>query len=89
MSEVIDDGISGVIVDTMDEAIGRIGALLALPRLQVRHQFERRFTARRMADDYLKVYRALVPARSRIVPDVKVHRSSSSVHAQAEHPAAE
>jgi glycosyltransferase involved in cell wall biosynthesis len=60
--EVVDDGVTGFIVDTEEEAVCRLGALLALNRGRVRRRFEERFTAARMAADYLKLYRGLAPA---------------------------
>ena len=47
--EVVDDGVTGFIVDTEEEAVCRLGALLALNRGRVRRRFEERFTAARMA----------------------------------------
>ncbi len=63
--EVIDNGVTGFVVDTVEEAVCRIGALLALDRGRIRRQFERRFTAQRMAQDYLRVYQtiSMIPAR--------------------------
>jgi glycosyltransferase involved in cell wall biosynthesis len=57
--EVMDDGISGFIVDDEAGAIAAVKRLHTLPRARVRAQFDERFTARRMAEDYLKVYRSL------------------------------
>lgn len=56
--EVIDDGVSGLIVESVPEAVRKLGALLKLDRARVRRQFEARFTARRMAEDYVHIYRA-------------------------------
>ena len=58
--EVIDDGVTGYVVDTVDEAICALGAVLALDRGRVRRRFEERFTASRMARDYVKVYEHLL-----------------------------
>ncbi|MFT0893024.1 glycosyltransferase family 4 protein [Pseudochelatococcus sp. G4_1912] len=63
--EVIDDGISGRIVNTMEEADIALPQVLALDRATVRRQFEQRFSVTRMAEDYLALYRSLrinVPA---------------------------
>ena len=57
--EIIDDGISGFIVEDEAGALAAVSRLAALPRNRVRAQFEARFTARRMAEDYLACYRAL------------------------------
>jgi glycosyltransferase involved in cell wall biosynthesis len=61
--EVVEDGITGYVVDSLEEAVCRIGSVLALDRAQVRRRFEQRFTAERMALDYLKVYSRLIGAR--------------------------
>ncbi|MEO9191978.1 MAG: glycosyltransferase family 4 protein [Acetobacteraceae bacterium] len=57
--EVIDHGVTGFIVPDEAAAVRAIGNLGQLDRRQVRRQFERRFTARRMAEDYLSVYEEL------------------------------
>ncbi len=57
--EIIDDGITGFVVE---DEVGAVAAVQRLPKLSrtgIRRQFERRFTARRMAEDYLHVYGAL------------------------------
>jgi glycosyltransferase involved in cell wall biosynthesis len=65
--EVIDDGISGFIVEDETGAIGAVERLGELDRARVRAQFEARFTARRMALDYLGLYRSLaVDARQKL-----------------------
>ena len=60
--EVIDDGITGFICDDLDGAVAAVERARALPRARCRHVFEQRFSARRMAEDYLSVYRRLVRA---------------------------
>ena len=57
--EVIDEGVTGHIVATEDEAVAALSGLLSLDRGAVRQRFEERFTATRMAKDYVRVYRAL------------------------------
>jgi hypothetical protein len=47
-------------VNNLDEAVRMLPHVLALDRGAVRRRFEQRFTARRMAEDYLKTYRALI-----------------------------
>ncbi len=61
--EVIDDGISGFVVNDETEAVAAIGRLGALDRRQVRERFEQRFTARRMAEQYLQLYGDLAGRR--------------------------
>jgi glycosyltransferase involved in cell wall biosynthesis len=57
--EVVDDGLTGFIVEDEKGAIGAVDRLSQLSRKKIRAQFERRFTARRMAQEYLAVYRSL------------------------------
>jgi glycosyltransferase involved in cell wall biosynthesis len=58
--EIIDQGVTGLIVDTMDEAVRMLPHVLALDRHAVRRRFEERFSARRMAKDYVAVYQSLL-----------------------------
>jgi glycosyltransferase involved in cell wall biosynthesis len=58
--EIIDDGVSGLIVDTMEDAVRAVEKAKSMSRELCRNTFERRFTARRMADDYLKLYRHVI-----------------------------
>ncbi len=57
--EIIENGVTGFIVEDEAGAVAALAKLDQLPREQVRRRFEERFTARRMADDYLDVYRAI------------------------------
>jgi glycosyltransferase involved in cell wall biosynthesis len=59
--EVIDHGITGFVVSDEEEAIQAIKRLGELDRRRIRARFEKRFTSRRMAEDYLKHYAALTP----------------------------
>jgi glycosyltransferase involved in cell wall biosynthesis len=58
--EVIDDGVTGFIVKTEEEAVKALKRVSGLSRARCRATFERRFTACRMAKDYLSIYEALV-----------------------------
>jgi glycosyltransferase involved in cell wall biosynthesis len=58
--EIIEEGITGAIVETMEEAVAALPAVMALDRQKVRQRFEQRFTATRMAKDYVDVYRLLL-----------------------------
>ena len=58
--EIVEDGITGAIVDTMDEAIAALPHVIALDRKKVRERFAQRFSATRMATDYVSVYRSLL-----------------------------
>ena len=54
--EVIDHGRSGFLVTSVDEAVAAVKLCEELPRQTVRSCFEQRFTARRMAEDYLRLF---------------------------------
>jgi glycosyltransferase involved in cell wall biosynthesis len=58
--EVVDDGVTGMIVDSMDEAVRMLPRVIALDRHAVRRRFEERFSAERMAKDYIAAYRSLL-----------------------------
>ena len=58
--EVIDEGETGFVVDNEDEAIAAVKRIGELDRRRVRAAFVRRFTARRMANDYLRHYRSML-----------------------------
>jgi glycosyltransferase involved in cell wall biosynthesis len=60
--EVMDDGLTGFVVSNEDEAVAAIKRLGELDRAKVRQQFDRRFTARRMAQDYVDLYGELSQA---------------------------
>ena len=55
--EVIEPGRSGFVVDSIEAAVDALGRLDAIDRRECRRAFEARFTAARMADDYLAAYR--------------------------------
>ncbi|WP_424140453.1 glycosyltransferase family 4 protein [Roseomonas chloroacetimidivorans] len=54
--EVIENGVSGFIVSSIDQAIDAVQKVGSLDRRSVRRAFERRFTAECMARDYLSIY---------------------------------
>jgi glycosyltransferase involved in cell wall biosynthesis len=60
--EIVEDGLTGFIVEDETSAVGAIGQLSALTRERVHARFDERFTARRMASEYLAVYRKLADA---------------------------
>jgi glycosyltransferase involved in cell wall biosynthesis len=60
--EVVQDGVSGFIVDTVEEAVAAVRRLPSLDRAKVRAEFERRFTVERMAHEYVQAYRGLANA---------------------------
>jgi len=60
--EIVDEGLTGFIVEDWIGAAAAVGRLAQLDRSAVRRQFEARFTSRRMALDYLAAYRSLMRA---------------------------
>jgi glycosyltransferase involved in cell wall biosynthesis len=70
--EVVDEGVTGFIVEDEIGAIGAVDRLSQLSREHIRTRFEEHFTARRMAHDYLAAYRSLIEgasSRLRLVVD--------------------
>jgi glycosyltransferase involved in cell wall biosynthesis len=61
--EIIDDGVTGIMVDTMEEAVLALPLVIALDRQKVRERFQQRFSAKRMASDYVTVYQALLASQ--------------------------
>src|SRR5712671_6836643 len=54
--EIIDHGVTGFVVDNVDEAVAAIPLARALDRIVVRRRFEDRFSVERMARDYVSLY---------------------------------
>jgi glycosyltransferase involved in cell wall biosynthesis len=54
--EVIDDGVTGFVVGSIEEAVEAVGRIPEIDRATVRAAFDNRFTVERMARDYLKIY---------------------------------
>jgi glycosyltransferase involved in cell wall biosynthesis len=63
--EVIDDGVTGFIVESEDQAVAAVKEVARLDRRKVRARFEERFTASRMARAYEAHYRQLLASRIR------------------------
>jgi glycosyltransferase involved in cell wall biosynthesis len=61
--EVVEEGVSGFVVETLDEAVAAVGRIGTLERARVRAAFERRFTVERMTRDYARIYQALFASR--------------------------
>jgi glycosyltransferase involved in cell wall biosynthesis len=72
--EVVEDGLTGFVVEDEMSAVGAVYRLPELSRERIRRRFEERFTARRMAQDYLEVYRSLMQSaapRPRLVSGLR------------------
>jgi glycosyltransferase involved in cell wall biosynthesis len=60
MPELIDHGVTGFLVDSVDEAVDAIGRINEIDRVACRAAVSARFTVDRMADQYLDLYRSLL-----------------------------
>jgi glycosyltransferase involved in cell wall biosynthesis len=70
--EVVDEGVTGFVVESEAEAVQAIGRLGELDRRRVRTHFEQRFTAKRMAEEYLGIYRMLAASKHNPVEPVQL-----------------
>ncbi len=57
--EIMEDGLTGFVVDTVDEAVGAVKKLGTLFRPTIRSRFEERFSVSAMARDYVTIYETL------------------------------
>ena len=73
VAEIVEDGKTGFIVEDEISAVAAVDRLASLDRASVRKEFEARFTARRMALDYLDAYRDLIEAAT---PRIKLVSSA-------------
>ena len=60
MPELIEHGVTGYLVDTLDEAVAAIARLGTIDRAACRARVAARFTVDRMADRYVALYREIV-----------------------------
>ncbi len=60
VAEVVDEGVTGFVVDRADDAVGAVERVASLDRRAVRARCAERFSRDRMVDDYLRVYDAVL-----------------------------
>jgi glycosyltransferase involved in cell wall biosynthesis len=90
--EIVEDRLTGRIVSSIEEAAQAVPELLALDRNAIRARFEQRFSSRRMASDYVKIYHTIlrrhtapeirlspVAALSAAKPGARAHRSKTGM----------
>jgi len=65
VAEVMDSGVTGFVVNEIEEAVDAVRRVRDLSRARCREVFEKRFTANRMASDYVDVYSRLADSRMR------------------------
>jgi glycosyltransferase involved in cell wall biosynthesis len=79
--EVLEDAVTGFIVHSEDQAVEAVRRMGTLDRARIRGEFERRFTAQRMAQNYLKLYAGLT--RARRLPTLKVGAVGNEIRARS------
>ena len=60
MPEVVDEGITGRLVETVEQAVAAVATIGGIDRARCRARARERFGADRMVDDYLRIYRKIV-----------------------------
>jgi glycosyltransferase involved in cell wall biosynthesis len=65
MPELIRHGVSGYIVDDIDNAINAVTEIKSINRSECRADVEQRFTSSRMARDYVRVYQEILNREER------------------------
>jgi len=58
--EVVDDGVTGIVFDSLDEMCAGLGRVMALDRRAVRRRAIERFGIDRMVDEYVAAYRTII-----------------------------
>jgi len=66
VAEVIEDGLNGFIVESIEEAVEAVERIPSIDRRPCRAIFEKRFSARRMCNDYLRVYERVIEESEQI-----------------------
>ena len=64
--ELIEDGVTGFIVDNVEQAAEAVSKITHIDRRRCRARFEERFSATRMARDYVVIYERLINDRSNV-----------------------
>ena len=62
--EVLKEGVSGIVVNSIEDAVAAIARVASLNRFACRREFERRFLASRMAKDYVRLFELLLNAEN-------------------------
>jgi glycosyltransferase involved in cell wall biosynthesis len=80
--EVIEDGVTGKMVDSEEEAIAALPAVLSYDRRAVRQRFEERFTDAKMAKEYVSIYRRLLKTHmsGAMLRKVELNGGNGSTH---------
>jgi glycosyltransferase involved in cell wall biosynthesis len=86
VAEIVDEGVTGFVVESVDEAVCKLPAALSLNRSTIRRRFDERFTASRMARDYVKIYARLLSRPQE--HSERRHKTTSVEHIVRDHAAA-
>ena len=82
--EVIEDGVSGFIVDSVDAAVRAVETIDSVSRETCRATFETRFSARRMAEDYVRLYEKIMACgridETRVMGDLRASLRNRQAH---------
>lgn len=78
--EVIDEGITGFVVNSQEEAVEAVGKLPQISRKRVRETFEKRFSVQRMTHDYLRVYKSLIEQGDKDISQVIQNNPQKTVY---------
>jgi glycosyltransferase involved in cell wall biosynthesis len=87
--EIIDDGVTGFVVDNIDQAVQAVERIAELDRKACRLAFEGRFSVQRMADDYSVIYARIAEAESGTVSDSAGLLRDARSHVRRAHTTAE
>jgi glycosyltransferase involved in cell wall biosynthesis len=81
--EIIDPGVTGFLVRSMEEAVAALGETRRLDRFAIRRRFEQRFSAARMARDYVALYRKIARTTRPHIAVPQIQRSADRAVARA------
>jgi glycosyltransferase involved in cell wall biosynthesis len=70
--EVITNGLNGLLVDSVDEAVKAVNAISAIDRRSCRKTFDERFTSKVMTEEYIKVYLQMTEGSKKEELDLKL-----------------
>lgn len=80
--EVIRHGQEGYIIESVQQGVAAVKKIHQLSRRQIRAAFEQRFTATRMAKDYIQVYEQLINNRNKEITDNTIPISRNQLSAK-------
>jgi glycosyltransferase involved in cell wall biosynthesis len=81
--EVVEEGVSGFVVETVDQAAAAVARVPSLDRANVRAAFEHRFTIERTAHDYLQMYNGLIRS---VALSTRYRKAKGDRKREASHP---